>query len=379
MADNIFQGIYIRATEKANTKNIDNETLFAEFSWLKEYESGSGDFNIFDVEDLANYLHLSFEFLLEGKEDYLTPLIGARHSYTPSNNSYDPASWDEITDILEFPIALYRELGNNIPASSYVEKDVSDIIGDQTTAVPYGKEIREQMLSYAGPEFLLKLPQVIEEMFGIDVFIIRHEKEFAAYSGKFTHYGRAFIVVQESEVWFRTIFGILHELGHILHGQLEYFDNVIANRPDELEKWVNGFASNVIFPAKEELERIDWVDISEKDIFQFLWDKNISPITLCAHLRKMNINGMKDKTKRARLEQYAQTNDPKDAFKLLKECIGSELVNGRKQLFNSQHISQWIIDMHQDMFDSGQSDGFGLARIYDKSVLDMYEVNPQKA
>lgn len=369
MTNNTAQLIFANAFSKATTRGISEGELFEEFPWLASYRDENASVDILDIEDLADHLHTSVEFLLLGEEDEFNPKIGARHQYVPLSGKYVPESWDDVQEVLDLPKTLYRLLDIDIPESRYEEVGVKDIIDDPETAAPYGIALRNELIESFGEDFLLNLPSIIEEKYGIDVFVINAPVEFSAYSCLFPKNGRACIIVSKSDLWYRTIFSIIHELGHVLFGEVDYFDDVPTKDSDQtpVEKWLNRFAANVIYPAEECIRRIDWKNIDEESLVEFLWTNNVSSGSACTHLRKIGLS----EEERQPVEDY-NTKIKKDGLiPDLEKYIGKDCVREKKELFFNQRVPQWIFDNHKESYETGRSEGFGLARIYNKSIIDM--------
>jgi Zn-dependent peptidase ImmA (M78 family) len=133
-----------------------------------------------------------------------------------------------------------------------------------------------------GPEFVQDFAAAVEDAFGIDVIRLEGvDGDFAFATG-----GRAVIVVGTTANWFFQNWSIAHELGHILHGELDTDSPSPSSRASE--RAANAFASELLLPAVGVAAR-DWCEPIETDVADFVWNSGVSTLALASRLRSLKL------------------------------------------------------------------------------------------
>lgn len=95
---------------------------------------------------------------------------------------------------------------------------------------------------------------------------------------------RPVIVVPRTDNWFRQVFGIAHEIGHIANDTMYKDDNNIK----EQERAANSFAADLLMP-KVQVERLLEGTAEPAKFAKFLWDWGVSVAALVNRLNKFDL------------------------------------------------------------------------------------------
>lgn len=95
---------------------------------------------------------------------------------------------------------------------------------------------------------------------------------------------RPVIVVPRTDNWFRQIFAIAHEIGHIANGSMYKDDDKIK----EQERAANGFAADLLMP-KAQIKSLFNGEAKPDRFAKLLWNRGVSVAALVNRLKKLEL------------------------------------------------------------------------------------------
>lgn len=138
----------------------------------------------------------------------------------------------------------------------------------------------EQVLGLLGGRIEIDFSSQVEERLEIDVVQIGLKAGGTCLSLA----SRPVIVVPRTDNWFRQVFGIAHEIGHIANDTMYKDDNNIKDH----ERAANSFAADLLMP-KVQVERLVQDKAEPARFAKFLWDWGVSVAALVNRLNKFDL------------------------------------------------------------------------------------------
>ena len=241
---------------------------------------GQRNFKLVEMAALADHLNTSIHWLVTGERDPYEVKLSARHEWDEQSRSDQTHDW-----------RIAKRVGNDI-ATIYHQAHLGP--AGNPSSVPNGwtplqgaQWARRHLEAALARDQILAdhLPDLMERVFGIDVFVIDYDTTFDAYSAEAN--GAKFVVQKTTGAWWRAVFNIAHELGHILHSDLAYSDEERAVRSDEW--WANNFAAELLLPQAD-VRAFDWEGASVQDLAGFVENHRVSTLTTANRVKSLGIS-----------------------------------------------------------------------------------------
>lgn len=310
--------------------------------------NGSRNFSALELSKLAEALGSSIHWFVTGERDPFELKMSARHSFDHGSGQYEQHDWELAREVTADPALAYRQV------------DLTPVyhspLNPSATATQAAVQARSALTEAAGERFVEDLPAAIEEAFGIDVFVLKHEVEFLAYSAEVK--GNPFIVVKQSGQWYRTGFSVAHELGHILHGDLSYGDSLEGISASE--PWANAFAAQLLMP-RSSVDTFDWQGGGARNLAELVSRLGVSTDAL---RRRLNTLGVAVSPELQR-ELEAPT------VRLLDRNLPVFAPRGNSQMYRKARFPERLVAAHSDALESGKVNGRVLAWILDIPFEDL--------
>ncbi|MDR7161389.1 XRE family transcriptional regulator [Arthrobacter sp. BE255] len=312
---------------------------------------GQRNFKLVEMAALADHLNTSIHWLVTGERDPYEVKLSARHQWDPGSRADHPHDWKTA-----------KRVGNDV-AGIYHQADVGPAgnpttVGEGCTPNDAAQWAREYLVAGlpAGAVLADHLADVIERVFGIDVFVIDYDKEFDAYSAEAN--GAKFIVQKTTGAWWRAVFNVAHEFGHILHSDLAYSDEERMVRADEW--WANNFAAELLLPETD-MQAFDWAKGSVKDLGEFVVNHRVSTAAMANRVKSLGI------TPSATLSEALLWKTPR----LLQAVHSPFWVAPLEDAYRSPRFPIRIIQAHQVAVAEGRANGQTLAWMLGVPVEDV--------
>ena len=138
----------------------------------------------------------------------------------------------------------------------------------------------EEVWEMLGERIMIDFSSQVEERLEIDVVQIGLKAGGTCLSLA----SRPVIVVPRTDNWFRQVFAIAHEIGHIANDTTIKRDDEIS----EQERGANRFAADLLMP-KVQVERLVEGKVEPARFAKFLWDWGVSVAALVNRLNKFDL------------------------------------------------------------------------------------------
>lgn len=236
--------------------------------------NGKRAFTAIELVELAGQLKTSAHWFITGEPDPFAARVAGRHGYDRENGSYTLERWGEARAELNTVVLAYTQA---LAADRLLAR------ASAVSASMNADECRAALVAVGGEDFVRRLAGHIESAFEVDIVRI---------SGLASDFvldvaGRAVIAVNETPNWFRENFGILHELAHILNGDLADLGEEMCTNA-KAESRANAFAAKVLMPEAS-IRSIDWANYSLHDLAELVWNLGVSTDALATRLSGLRI------------------------------------------------------------------------------------------
>ncbi|QOD04983.1 ImmA/IrrE family metallo-endopeptidase [Pseudarthrobacter sp. BIM B-2242] len=241
---------------------------------------GQRNFKLVEMAALADHLNTSIHWLVTGERDPYEVKLSARHEWDAHSRSDQDHDW-----------RIAKRVGNDM-AAIYHQAQLGP--AGKPSSVPRGwtplqgaQWARQHLEAALAPDEVVAdhLPDLLERVFAIDVFVIDYDTTFDAYSAEAN--GAKFVVQKTTGAWWRAVFNIAHEFGHILHNDLAYSDEERTVRADEW--WANNFAAELLLPQAD-VRAFDWDAGSVKDLAEFVESHRVSTLATANRVNSLGIS-----------------------------------------------------------------------------------------
>ena len=236
--------------------------------------NGKRAFTAIELVDLAALLNTSAHWLITGEADPLGARVAGRHDFDRSNGTYTLERWADVRSDLGSVVLAYTQ--------AFAAGTLTESIATLPTELT-AEACSEALRAHGGEHFIRRLAHNVEGAFGVDVVRI------ADLGGDFVLdvVGRSVIVVNETGNWFRENFGMLHELAHLVNGDLADLGEDMCS-DSVAEGKANSFAASVLMPESA-IRAADWGQVTLHELAQLVWDLGVSTEALAARLSRLRI------------------------------------------------------------------------------------------
>lgn len=236
---------------------------------------GERRFSASELALIGRALGVSVDWLITGERGRFEPKLSARHAFDHGTRVHVDHDWATALNAVSGPVVAYEQVdyaGNGAPEGFA-----------QLSAFDAARKARVRLEAAADGSFVQDLPSAVEAAFGVHVFVLPDHTD-DAYAGETQ--GQPFIVVGRGGDWYRKNFGLAHELGHVLHGDLAYPEE--KSHVGQEERWANAFAAELLEPAAE-MRIIDWPSLSQQEIMGHLLSLGVSSHALRIRLASLSL------------------------------------------------------------------------------------------
>lgn len=312
---------------------------------------GQRNFKLVEMAALADHLNTSIHWLVTGERDPYEVKLSARHEWDAHSRSDQTHDW-----------RIAKRVGNDL-AAIYHQAQLGP--AGSPSSVPTGwtplqgaQWARQHLEAALTPGEILAdhLPDLIERVFAIDVFVIDYDTTFDAYSAEAN--GAKFVVQKTTGAWWRAVFNIAHELGHILHNDLAYSDEERAVRADEW--WANNFAAELLLPQAD-VRAFDWEGGSVKDLAEFVESHRVSTLATANRVNSLGISP------NGRLAAALAWKTPK----LMQALHSPFWVSPLDGVYRRPRFPSRVVEAHQAAVAEGRANGQTLAWMLGVPVEDV--------
>lgn len=322
--------------------------------------SGSRQFTVSEIAAIGERLDVDLFWLIHGRVDPLGTKVAFRHVYDHADGHHEPPAEDERVD-LELVQRAYS-LAEAAPDDRFdAFKTEVGAVDDpgwpeiRTTAAATRRRWLAWLDNRVGP---LDVEGFLESI-GVDLIVMPAPMGRRAHTYSLELRGRKIIVAGSTRAWYSAVFGVFHELGHLLFGHMQW-------RTDEQRTWhvpeepaANGFAADTLLPAKEVWNLKG--DEGVETLAALCWNHQIGADTLtnrCNHLRQESIAVTQ--------KQVA------DVWHSTQEASAA----ARSEEWHAPRFPAWLVTRHKELVADGVIPADTLAAMTDTPVEDLVPSSP---
>lgn len=322
---------------------------------LSKSMSGARQFTVSEIAAIGERLDLDLFWLIHGRVDPLGTKVAFRHVYDEAEGEHQPPAAEERAD-LELVQRAYSLA--SAPADERFEafRAQVDAVDNPSwaelrscaaaTREHWTAWLREHPVTLDLEGFLAKI--------GIDLIILPGPMGQRAQTYSLELRGRKVIVAHTTRAWYSAVFGVFHELGHLLFGHLQWRTGEQPTWTIRPEPAANGFAADLLLPAKSVWALTS--DQSPDSLAELCWNHQIGAGTLANRCRQLN----KD------IECPAQ----KQITALWRESYGSD-ADARAAEWQAARFPAWLIELHEERVAQGSIPADTLSEMTDTPVEDL--------
>jgi Zn-dependent peptidase ImmA (M78 family)/transcriptional regulator with XRE-family HTH domain len=266
-------------------------------SKLSKSLSGVRRFSSLDLAAIAEFCHVTVDWLLTGEESALA--VAARTTTGDARTASQAADWlATLRGDLAFlgyeqpwrPVAAGSASRSSASRSSASRSSGSGSYAEQGHRLADAALARVDEAGRSVAE--ADLPRLIEDVFGADVAIVSLDEGFDGLAAASDE--ARLIVAGTCGVPGRQRFTLAHELCHLLAGdnQAVYLDKDIYGRAqprDPSEIRANGFAAAFLMPAPPLRAAVGTVPLTDESFAALACDLRVTPSALAIRLRELRL------------------------------------------------------------------------------------------
>lgn len=322
---------------------------------LSKSMSGARHFTVSEIAAIGERLGLDLYWLIQGRVDPLGAKVAYRHVYDVEEGQHLPPEDDERAD-LELVQRAYSLA--EVPAN-----DEFEIFRDEVGAVedPTWEQLRacadqagKRWAAWADAHGTRLDVEGFLVSIGIDLIVLPSPMGQRAHTYSLELRGRKVIVVHTTRAWYSALFGVFHELAHLLFGHLEWRTGEQRDWTIAQEPAANAFAANLLLPAPT--VRALTPDAPTAALAELCWQHQIGAATL------------KNRCEQLRLQVECPTQVQ------LADDWGrnhSAAAEARSSEWQAARFPAWLIERHEQLVGDGVIPADTLAEMTDTPVEDL--------
>ncbi len=305
---------------------------------LSKSITGVRQFTVGEANAISHVLDVDLGWLIDGRVDRTATRTVFRHRYDPfdgSRTAPDTASRADL-DVVERAWLLA-----DVPVSD----GFTGAAAVAASANPHWEDVRhcvEKVVQH-WVDWCHEVTDPVADVagflatFGVDLVVLQFPFASRVQTYSMVIRGHRVVIVHTTAAWYSAMFGIFHELAHLLFGHDEVRTDETAPLHLDAEVVANGFAADVLMP-KEDVLALEQ-DVAESAIAQFCWDHLVGGAALdvrCHLLKKTGIQV----PPQPRINELWRENHP-------------DWAQRRSQAFAAQRFPDWLVRRHEELVRDG--------------------------
>lgn len=284
MTDPIAQ----RVSQRLQSSGLTHQSLADEIgldkSKLSKSLNGTRAFSSGDLAAISDALEVDIYWLIGGQPSSFSPRYAYRHTFNGDTGGHERPNGPlagEIEKIIlayqqarldaDHRLARFRaSIGTDRYNSAHLPTNYP-MVAPASTAV---RKLWQAWID-GGNEPVRDIEKFLREHFGIDLVVADVAGDHRANAQAVVVAGSPIIVVERSGTWYSTLFGIFHELAHLVFGAVSWRGESDEDGEAAFEKFANGFAGDILLSRADLRGGSSLPSMSLADLAEFLWDHAI--------------------------------------------------------------------------------------------------------
>lgn len=241
---------------------------------------GTRTFSTGELAAIGEALSVDIHWLISGAPSSLSPRFGFRHTFDEDSGAHEKPS-EAMREQIENVVLAYHQAGftADVRLDRFREKVGTDSFDAENLPTEY-PQIRPAMTAVqqlwqdwlaSGNDPVEGVEDFLTDHFGIDLVVADVAGAHRVNAQALQIAGAHVIVVERSGAWYSTLFGIFHELAHLLFGAVSWMGQHSGAGEAAFEKFANGFAGDVVL-SRDDVRSSELSALPLPDLAEFLWD-----------------------------------------------------------------------------------------------------------
>lgn len=308
---------------------------------------GTRAFTSAELADISDDLHVDIYWLISGEPSRFSPRVAFRHNYDADAQEHEEPT-PEMRRELDNLSRAYSQA--QIPDDARFETFRREVGADQfdpnaeglwKAVRPVSQKVRRIWRAWidAGHDPVLDMEEFLSETAGIDLAVLDGEESAKVQTYALQVDEHQVIVSSRSAAWYSAVFGIFHELAHLLFGDADWEGAPARVQEVHPEALANGFAADVLI-GWEQIKGTSLDEAPVKDVAELLWGDAVSIHVLRNRCTSAGCSAPSDHITQRRIAQAWHTAHPDRASE-------------REAHWQRPTFPQRLVDAHEQASASG--------------------------
>lgn len=237
-------------------------------------------FSTGELAAISDALKVDIYWLINGEPSDLSPRYAYRHTFDGETGTHARPS-DALQQQIEHIVLAYNQAG--LDRDERLEQFRSLVGADRYSLGNPPAEFHDlrpatravqakwQVWLRQGNDPVRDIVSFLWENFGVDLVVADVAGQHRVNTQVAQVAGANVIVVERSGTWYSTLFGIFHELAHLVFGALAWRGEEADSDDSGFERFANGFAGDVLLSREDLVAPPRLADMPLEELADFLW------------------------------------------------------------------------------------------------------------
>lgn len=337
---------------------------------LSKSLGGSRTFTSGELADISDALRVDIYWLISGEPSRFSPRVAFRHEYDHDEQAHKeptPQMRRELDNVARAytqarltPDTTFESFRNQVGANTY----------DPTAAEPWkgmravSSNVRRSWLGWQQSQNdpVLGMEAFLRDVAGVDLIVLDGDETARVQTYALEIDGNRAIVISRTAAWYSAVFGIFHELAHLLFGDPDLEGAEPRQQAVHPEKIANAFAANTLI-GYDQVSNVDLSTASAEELARLLWSTTAGIDTLRYRCSTANRPAPSEQLRQARITELWHLAHLEDAGK-------------REALWRAPYFPERLVNAHEHLVRTGDIPPDMLARMKQMPVEDVVVPQP---
>lgn len=281
MSTTTYERVLRRLVDSGLSQSTLGERIGLDASKLSKSLHGTRAFSTGELAAISDVLAIDLYWLINGEPGALSPRYAYRHTFDGESGIHARPS-DALHEQIENIVLAYNQAG--LDQDDRLDRFREDIGVDtySMSNLPTSFDaVRPAMLAVQrvwqgwlrqGKDPVRGIETFLREHFGVDLVVADVAGQHRVNTQVIQAAGARAIVVERSGNWYSTLFGIFHELAHLVFGALAWKGEASEGDDSRFEMFANGFAGDVLLSRGDVIAAPGIAELGLEQLADFLWD-----------------------------------------------------------------------------------------------------------
>lgn len=256
-----------------------SEKIDLDRSKLSKSLNGTRTFSTGELAAISDALKVDIYWLINGEPSSLSPRFAYRHTFNGDTGTHSKPS-DELRQQMDNLVLAYRqadlapcarleEFRQRIGSDGFDASRLPSAFPEIRPAAGAVQRLWKDWLG-SGKDPVRDIEGFLWDHFGVDLVVADVAGAHRVNAQTVQVAGAQVIVVERSGTWYSTLFGIFHELAHLIFGALAWQGQDSSAGEADFEKFANAFAGDVLL-SRDDVRANPIAELPLPDLADFLW------------------------------------------------------------------------------------------------------------